>query len=228
MKQILLGNKLVSYHIVYKNNKNTYFRFKSDGSILITASKKQSTKEILKFMVKHQEKIFDKLKPKKNNRIISIRFEESVKIFNIEYKVVLQDGPENIFINLNRLVIQSNNKDIDHIDKMYNNFIKKLLLEEVSYLQKTYRDTVGFNIDNIKFKTRYTQSRYGSCNPHLRTINFNLHLIHFDKKFLKYVFLHEIAHLVHQNHSPKFYNLLESICIKYKIYKKELNILFNL
>lgn len=228
MKQILLGNKYVNYRLIYKNNKNTYFRFQSDGSILITASKNQSVKEILNYMVKHQDKFIEKVKPKKNNRKTTIRFEESVKIFNTEYKIILQEGPDNAFFNHNNLVIQSTNNNVDHIDFLYNKFIKKLLLEEVEYLQETYMDKVGFKIDNIKFKTRYTSSRFGSCNPYLRTINFNLHLIHFDKKYLKYVFLHEITHLVHQNHSLKFYNLLESICTKYKTQKKELNILFNL
>ena len=70
-------------------------------------------------------------------------------------------------------------------------------------------------------------TRFGSCNPRSKVININLYLVNMDKKYLEYVFLHEISHLVHQNHSKDFYLLLSKLSSKYKQLKKELNNLFN-
>ena len=71
------------------------------------------------------------------------------------------------------------------------------------------------------------QTRFGSCNPINQSININLHLVNYKEKYLEYVFLHEIAHLNHQNHSKDYYNLLSKLLIDHKQLKKELNKIFN-
>lgn len=227
MEQILLNNQLVNYRITFKNNKNTYFRFKGDGHIEIYASKRQSLKEILKYMKKNETMFLRKISYKRKTRITSIKDLTSVNIFGKQYNIVINTGLNNVELVDDNLVVTSSFNNIDHIDNLYIKFIKKLLLSEVTNIQNKHMNKVKFDIANIKFKTRFTESRYGSCNPHLRTINFNLHLVNYDKVYLEYVFLHEITHLVHKNHSYKFYDLLRSICNDYLTYKKELNILFN-
>lgn len=227
MEEIILNNVLVKYRITIKNNKNTYFRFKDDGHIEIYASKYQSKKEILKYMKKNETIFQRKTRFNKKTRITTLKDLRHINIFGKKYNLIIEHGNDNVKISNDELIITTMKNTIDHIDKLYIKYIKKSLLEEVYFIQDKHMNKVGFDISNIKFKTRFTESRYGSCNPHLRTINFNLHLVNYDKIYLEYVFLHEITHLVHKNHSYKFYDLLKSICNDYLIYKKELNILFN-
>ncbi|MBP7885479.1 M48 family metallopeptidase [Patescibacteria group bacterium] len=51
---------------------------------------------------------------------------------------------------------------------------------------------------------------------------FNRKLTQFPLFVLDYVVIHELAHLVHFNHSPKFRSLVEKYCPDYKKAKKRL------
>ena len=111
----------------------------------------------------------------------------------------------------------------DHIKQKYKEIETSLILEKLEKLKNKYIDNKYVNIADITFKTRYMKTRYGSCNSLKRSININIYLIHYDESYLEYVFLHEIAHLVHQNHSLDFYKLLSKLSNNYKQLKKELN-----
>lgn len=73
----------------------------------------------------------------------------------------------------------------------------------------------------IKVSIRKQKSRWGSCsrNGH---ISLNQNLMVFNLETIDYVILHELAHLVHMNHSTAFWDLLSSWCPNYKTYEKNL------
>jgi predicted metal-dependent hydrolase len=102
-------------------------------------------------------------------------------------------------------------------------FEKKAMNEQIELLKIKYENNGLINYSKVTFKSRYTTSRFGSCNPKKQTINFNLHLSNYEEKYLEYVFLHEICHLVHFNHSKEFYQLLMKFSPNYKTLKRELN-----
>ena len=59
-----------------------------------------------------------------------------------------------------------------------------------------------------------TRSRWGSCS-NLGNINFSFRLICFPESVVNYVIVHELAHLVHLNHSREFWRLVGSWCPEY-------------
>ena len=69
------------------------------------------------------------------------------------------------------------------------------------------------HIINREIKTiriRQIKTRWGSCNPSKGYINLNSELIKKPKYCIEYVIFHELAHLVHPNHSRSFYNYLNT------------------
>ncbi|WP_068084601.1 M48 family metallopeptidase [Polycladidibacter stylochi] len=57
-----------------------------------------------------------------------------------------------------------------------------------------------------KFSLRDTKSRWGSCSAH-KDLSFSWRLILAPPFVLEYVVAHEMAHLVHMNHSDSFWQL---------------------
>ena len=57
-------------------------------------------------------------------------------------------------------------------------------------------------------KIRKMKTLWGSFSVK-RGITLNLELIKAPRECIEYVVIHELCHLFHLNHGPKFYNLLE-------------------
>lgn len=55
------------------------------------------------------------------------------------------------------------------------------------------------------------KTRWGSCNYRKAYISLNLELIRRGTDEIDYVVLHELAHLIHPNHSKDFYRFIESV-----------------
>ena len=66
------------------------------------------------------------------------------------------------------------------------------------------------------------KSKWGVCNVTKGIITLNLELIKLDLKYLDYVIIHELSHLIHPNHSPKFWSLVSKYIPDYKKYRKEM------
>lgn len=59
------------------------------------------------------------------------------------------------------------------------------------------------------------RTRWGSCS-HTGNLSFTWRLVMAPPEVVDYVILHELAHTVHHNHSPKFWNLVASLMPDYK------------
>jgi len=223
IKEIVLENTVIKYQITLKNNKNTYFYFKKKGYIQINASKHQKEKEIVKFMKSNSVSFVNKF----NKTMNSKKVEQGYKIWGTQFNIEKDTETNYLEIDYDNYVIKEPHSSTEQLKRLYKKTEKDILLKETANLKEKYLNNGLIDISDIKIKTRYTTSRFGSCNYRLKTINLNLKLVHYNKKFIEYVFLHEIAHLVHQNHSTDFYSLLCILCPDYRILKKELNIEFS-
>ena len=218
-----IDNQILKYQITFKNNKNTYFYFKKEGYIQINASRYQTHRYILNYIKNNSESFVRKYKKTVNSNANKSKY----FLFGKEYLKVVDSSVKKLDINTLEKVMYEPIIAVDQLRVLYKSYEKNLLLNKLIELKEKYQNNGLVNIDNIIFKTRYMESRFGSCNPNKRTININLHLVRFDESYLEYVFLHEISHLVHHNHSKEYYLLLSKLCSNYKKMKKDLNNIFN-
>lgn len=73
-----------------------------------------------------------------------------------------------------------------------------------------------------KVSFRAQKTRWGSCSSR-RHISLNWKLIFADFHVIDYVIIHELAHLIHLNHSAEFWALVESHCPDYRIHDDWIN-----
>jgi len=66
---------------------------------------------------------------------------------------------------------------------------------------------------------RNQRSRWGSCSRR-GTISLNWRLIQTPPFVRDYIFLHELMHLRHMNHSARFWREVESVCPEYEVAEK--------
>ncbi|MDR1565006.1 MAG: M48 family metallopeptidase [Oscillospiraceae bacterium] len=74
-----------------------------------------------------------------------------------------------------------------------------------------------------KLKLRRMISRWGSCVPANNSITFNVFLMAAPIEAIKYVVLHELLHLVFNNHKPEFWQALGELMPDYERHKDYLN-----
>lgn len=102
--------------------------------------------------------------------------------------------------------------------------LDEIILEEVQFIELYFKKTqFKINLDDLTYQVKTYQSKFGSCHPKDRIIRFNRLLVHYPKKFLEYIYAHEIVHLNVPNHQPAFYQLLHEIEPEATPLKIELN-----
>ncbi len=76
----------------------------------------------------------------------------------------------------------------------------------------------------LRFKrvtVRQQKSRWGSCSR-LKTISLNARLLFLPPTLVEYVLLHELCHLSHLDHSPRFWGALERHAPEWRERRREL------
>lgn len=93
---------------------------------------------------------------------------------------------------------------------------RKLVKIRVDYWQ----EIIGCKVNDIKIKDLKT--KWGSCSTK-SNINFNYRLVFLPQELHDYIIVHELCHLIHLNHSDKFWSLVENHIPNYREVIKRIN-----
>jgi len=79
---------------------------------------------------------------------------------------------------------------------------------------------------NLKYSVsrvaiRCQRTRWGSCSTR-GTVSLNCSLVFLRPEVVHYLFVHELAHTKHMNHSPSFWRLVEKLEPNYRLLDREL------
>ncbi|MDR0518972.1 MAG: M48 family metallopeptidase [Clostridiales Family XIII bacterium] len=82
-----------------------------------------------------------------------------------------------------------------------------------------YAALMGLAPESVSITTAF--GRWGSCSAKKR-IHFAWMLMMADDEAIDYVAIHELAHMIHADHSENFYNIVKKFCPDYKVQRDKL------
>ena len=169
-----------------------------------------------------------------------VKLKDRIYIYEVEYKKIknmyMKINDEKILISANKKIpINEIEKFILQKEKWILNVIEKQknreeIKKEKRYTEKEFEEII---LENVKYysslmkvfpnKISLKKLKYawGSCTAK-KNISFNTELIYYEEDVIKYVIVHELAHLKYMNHQKKFWSLVELYIPNYKSLRKML------
>lgn len=216
--------------IIRKDVKHINLKVKPSGEVILTAPTHSDERDIAYVLKKRAGWIDKKIAFFEAHRD-SVKKEyvsgENVRYLGRNYRLKVIESQEE-GVKLQRGYVQVFVKRRDNLER------KKKLLKQW-YMQKAkhhfykaiekYQPLVQKEIDRICI--REMKTRWGSCNPSKGYINLNLKLIEKPTECIEYVVFHELAHLIHPDHSLRFYDYLDLYMPDWRRRKERLEYLKN-
>ena len=202
----------IKYDVVIekKNNKNLYVRVKDDGKIHVTCNYFTTKNMILKILNENTKAL------QKMINHVEKQNEKSNKFFYLgnSYDIIISEDISQVSIVDNKIYT----KDLKMLDKWYKEEIIRIFDERYVYVFNHFYE----NIKSPILKIRTMKTRWGVYNRKNHTITLNSKLIEYDISKIDYVIIHELSHIIHFDHSKKFWNLVSKYCKDYKKIRKEM------
>lgn len=196
-----------NYEIKYTNRKTVNISVERDRSVIVRAPQGisaekiecivQSKKDWIIEKINHEQKYPAKLIPKE---FVS---GETLLYLGRNYQLLVVDNEiDDVEFNQRFIISKSNQKNANKLLKDWYFERAKIKIE---HQVKKYAKHLGVKYKEIKISDM--KYRWGSCTPN-NVIIFNWKLIKAPMYVLDYIIVHELAHLIEPNHTPKFWNIV--------------------
>ena len=207
--EIILNEEPIKVKIIWKNNKNIYFRFEDDKKVGVTVHPRFSGKKVLK-LIKENEASLIKMQVRKQKKQDS---PHERRILGLKYEVKIDDNYRNVCFDNGVIWADSEAS----ITKYIANLTKTVFTEEINKILEIMPDIPEFTL-----KIREMKTRWGVCNYVKKTVTLNSLLIKYERRIIDYVIVHEFSHFTYHDHSPAFWALVAKYYPSYKLARKEL------
>ena len=208
--KVEIDKHILEVFITKKRQKNTYIRVKEDLNIYVTTNYFTTKDDILKLIENNKTSISRMITRQEKKQ----QSEKEFTYLGKKYSLVLINSKE---ITLGLETILYNNSE--NLHKWLVKQANSIFLEELNKMYNIF----PINIPYPSLTIRKMKTRWGVCNTKTKRVTLNLELIKKDLKYLDYVIVHELAHLVYPNHQHEFWSLVGQVIPNYKGLRKELN-----
>ena len=204
--EITLNDKIYKVEIIKKNNRNTYIRVKN-GVIVATTNYLCTKKQIEKLIKDNEQSIIKMIEKDEKTQ----NKQENFYYFGTKYDIIY--GFDTIEFTKDKIFVKNN----ETLNKYLKKEITRIYQERLDYWYNIFEENIP--IPNLKIRKMTT--RWGVCNIKNHNITLNYNLINYDISCLDYVIVHELSHLIHPNHSKKFWLVVEKYYPNYKQIRKK-------
>lgn len=216
-RQVDCEDGQITYLLTRKPVKNVNLRIKTDGRILVSASRNVSIDFIEGFIRRKQKYIFSVLaefeKVKQPSEDVPRQYVsgERYDLLGKSFQLIVEESSqETVYSDDAYIYLRVGDKeDIRRKERMLTKWFKEYQLTVFKELiDKEYKVFQKYGVPYPELKIRYMTTRWGSCRPRKGSITLNSCLIEMPYECIEYVVVHEFAHFIHPNHSSQFWDFV--------------------
>lgn len=100
------------------------------------------------------------------------------------------------------------------VENLFKRLARQVLVERTDHHLRTLGQRP------VKVSIADTKSRWGSCSPHNRSIRYSWRVILAPPAVADYLAAHEVAHLVHADHSPAYWSVVQRLVGDHRPFRK--------
>lgn len=210
--------------------KNVYLRvLPPEGNILLSVPRGFSSREIAEVLNRRREWLLARQKRIKKNVHAPARRQyvtgETIPVWGKRCELVVMEVQENrasvarkgdrVLLMIPAYATREQRRQVIH--DWYRKQLKQVVAGERSILESL----VGKTASEWRFRDMHT--RWGTCNVRDQRIWLSIHLAKQPMEALRYVAIHELAHLWVANHGPEFKARMDRYCPGWRAVRKQLN-----
>lgn len=105
----------------------------------------------------------------------------------------------------------------DGFSRRVENLLRRMARERLTHHTGVHARTLDLPVPRVGLGD--PASRWGSCTPSRGSIRYSWRLILAPPEILDYVAAHEVAHLVHADHSPAFWSVVDGLVGDHRPYR---------
>ena len=211
----------------FRTSKSVKIFFKK-GKVIITKPTRLSYREVNKIINENIDLIYDSYKKGMEKYLSSVKTwntGESIyykgSVFEIirEFRdikrasITIDESNQKMLVILPKMA-----KDEDAIKQAIDSGIKELFKNNTKYILQEklpyWSDITRIEYNN--YAVRDAVTRYGSCVKKTKSLRFSSRLIMLPGEVVDAIIVHELCHIVYNNHSKDFYNLVKTYIPNYK------------
>lgn len=146
-------------------------------------------------------------------------------MFGERVPVVVKDGAvARAVFSEGKIAVTSPDCDKEAADRAVSRLLVRTAREELPTIFRRAEESLGGRFGApVRVEVRLMRSRWGSCDRKNRVIRLSAMLVAAPAECVRYVCMHELAHLEEGGHDRDFYALLKEICPRHAELRRRLN-----
>lgn len=207
-----------------KKVKNLNLSVRSGGIVKLSVPFGVSNSYVEDFLKRKEEWILKAIDRVGREAVKKVEYNVGSKIEFLGRRYELQ-----IFKSDKKRIVLTKGKIMLHILQKDERKIEKIIYEwYLEQAEKIFESILKrfskvLNLSYERLKIRKMKNRWGSCRYNQRVITLNLELIKKSPEMIKYVAIHELAHLKYPHHGKEFWSFVERYLPDWKILRERLN-----
>ena len=218
-RQVLIGARVVDYELRQAAGRRLAMRIDERG-LRVGAPKSLPLHAIERFVLDHGDWVLQKLDEyarQSRPRHLVIRQGVVVPVFGESMPVHIEAGNNRVCWQPDRLVLAAR-PDAD-LNALARRALQRRAFEYCGERSRQFAARLGRSQPRLALSSART--RWGSCST-TSGVRINWRLVHLPPRFADYVVAHELAHLVHMNHSARFWQQVEALFPDWQAVRDEL------